>query len=139
MIDIQDKVFHLRTDHYSYLLRINDFGQPEHLHFGAPVRTEDHSGFLCRPGLGWGGSVVLDDSSPASCADDKALEWSGSGRGDYRESPLELAGQSTDFRFVGAETVKGPVVMISIFSSERGFVFLHRLSPIILAAMVLPP
>ena len=101
MIEIQDKVFHLKTEHYSYLLRINDWGQPEHLHFGAPVQTQDYSGFLCRPGLGWGASVLLDDSSTASSPDDKALEWSGSGRGDYRESPLEI-GASTDLRFAGA-------------------------------------
>ena len=100
MIEIQDKVFHLKTEHYSYLLRINDWGQPEQLHFGAPVRTEDFSGFLCRPGLGWGASVLLDDKNSGSSPDDKTLEWSGNGRGDYRESPLEI-GVSTDLRFAG--------------------------------------
>ena len=102
MIINENKVYHLKTDFYSYLLRINQWGIPEHLHFGAPVRTEDAEGFLCRPGLGWGSCVVLDDNDPASSLDDKALEWSGSGRGDYRESPLELAGVSTDFRFAEA-------------------------------------
>ena len=111
MITTQNNVFHLKTDVYSYMLRINTCGIPEHLHFGAPVMDGDAEAFLCRPGLGWGSCVVLDDSDSASCLDDKALEWSGSGRGDYRESPLELAGQSTDFRFVGAETVKGSVPM----------------------------
>jgi len=106
MIEIKDNVFHLKTAHYSYLIRINGYGQPEHLHFGAPVRTEDYGGFLCRPGLGWGASVLLDDSSSASSADDKALEWSGSGRGDYRESPLELPGQATDLRFAGARILE---------------------------------
>ena len=100
MIEIRDKVFHLKTEHYSYLLRINEWGQPEQLHFGAPVRTEDYTGFLCRPGLGWGASVLLDDSNSGSSPDDKALEWSGSGRGDYRESPLEI-GAATDLRFAG--------------------------------------
>jgi len=100
MIEIQDKVFHLKTEHYSYLLRINEWGQPEQLHFGAPVRTEDFGGFLCRPGLGWGASVLLDDKNSGSSPDDKALEWSGNGRGDYRESPLEI-GVSTDLRFAG--------------------------------------
>ena len=105
MIEIQDQVFHLKTDHYSYLLRINKWGQPEHLHFGAPVRTQDFTGFLCRPGLGWGACVLLDDSDSGSCPDDKALEWSGSGRGDYRESPLEV-GAATDLRFAGAQVGK---------------------------------
>jgi len=118
MIEIQDKVFHLKTDHYSYLLRINKWGQPEQLHFGAPVRTEDFSGFLCRPGLGWGACTLLDDADSGSCADDKALEWSGSGRGDYRESPLEI-GTSTDLRFAGAAVV-GPSPMASGLPTAHG-------------------
>ena len=108
MIFCENKVFHLKTDHYSYLFRINPWGQPEHLHFGAPVRTEDAEGFACRPGLGWGSTVLLAEGETASCADDKALEWSGSGRGDYRESPLELAGKSTDFRYASYRILEGP-------------------------------
>ena len=75
MITCENNVFHLKTGVYSYLLRINDYGIPEHLHFGAPVQTEDADGFLCRPGLGWGSCVVLEDSDTASCLDDKALEF----------------------------------------------------------------
>ncbi len=99
MIERKDNVFHLKTNHYSYLLRINDYGQPEHLHFGAPVELDDFSCFLCRPGLGWGESVLLKERDTKSCADDKALEWSGSGRGDYREPALEIPGCATDLRF----------------------------------------
>ena len=40
------------------------------------------------------------------------LEWSGCGRGDYRESPLELSiggrAVSTDFRYLGCEVLKEP-------------------------------
>lgn len=99
MITENNGVFHIGSEHYSYLLRINPYGQPEHLHFGIPVKTGDAQAFACNPGLGWGASVLLDADDTASCADDKPLEWSGSGRGDYRESPLECAGQPTDFRF----------------------------------------
>ena len=98
MITCQNNVYHLRTDSYSCLLRINDWGMVEQLHFGPPVRTEDAECFACRPGLGWGESVLLDGKETASCPDVMCLAWSGSGRGDYRESPLELCGVSTDFR-----------------------------------------
>ena len=118
MIDIGDKVFHLRGETYSYLLRINDYGQPEQLHFGAAVETSDWEGFVCRPGLGWGGSVLLKSGDTASCPDDKPLEWSGSGRGDYRESPLELLGSPTDLRFSGAEIVKTPPMECSLPASH---------------------
>ena len=45
MITCQNNVYHLRTDSYSCLLRINDWGLVEQLHFGAPVRTEDAESF----------------------------------------------------------------------------------------------
>ena len=120
MIYTQNNVYHLKTDCYSYMLRINSYGVAEHLHFGAPVASEDAEAFLCHPGLGWGSCVVLDDSDSGSCLDDKPLEWSGSGRGDYRESPLELGGQSTDFRFVGAETLKNSIPMTCGLPQAQG-------------------
>ena len=111
MIIYQNNVFHLKTDTYSYLFRVNDYGILEHLHFGAPVRTEDAQGFAVTSGLGWGSSVMLQDRelSPI-CLDDRPLEWSGSGRGDYRESPLEI-GVSTDFRFTSFRILEGVAPM----------------------------
>ena len=111
MIVHENGIFHIRTEWYSYLFRINGYGIPEHLHFGIPVRTGDAQALSCRPGLGWGSSVLLDPADPASSPDFLPLEWSGSGRGDYRESPLELSGVSTDLRFEGFEIQEGTVPM----------------------------
>ncbi len=120
MIVFENNVFHLQTEQYSYLFRISKYGIPEHLHFGAPVRTEDAEGFLCRPGLGWGCNVLLEDSDTGSCPDDKALEWSGSGRGDYRESPLELGGVPSDFRYGSHRILEGGMAMESGLPQARG-------------------
>ena len=120
MIHTQNNVYHLKTECYSYMLRINAYGIPEHLHFGAPVADGDAAAFVCHPGIGWGSCVVLEDSDSGSCLDDKCLEWSGSGRGDYRESPLELGGQSADFRFVGAQTLRGSVPMVCGLPQAKG-------------------
>ena len=120
MITTQNNIFHIRTDVYSYLMRVNEYGILEHLHFGAPVRGEDAQGFLCRPGLGWGCCLLLEDKDTASGLDDKALEWSGSGRGDYRESPVELCGVSSDFRFVKAETLSGIAPMTCGLPQAKG-------------------
>ena len=109
MITHEDGIFHIRTEEYSYLFKINAYGIPEHLHFGAPVQTGDAQAFSCRPGLGWGSSVLLNSEDTASSLDFLPLEWSGSGRGDYRESPLELSGMSTDFRYEGFEILEGSV------------------------------
>lgn len=120
MITEKDLVFHLQTASYSYLFRINAYGQPEHLHFGLPVDTDDADAFQCHPGLGWGGSVLLKEGDSGSCADDKMLEWSGSGRGDYRESPLELAGISSDLRYASHEILTGSVQMASTLPQAKG-------------------
>ena len=121
MIVNEKNLFHIKTDHYSYLFRVNDYGILEHLHFGAPLRTEDAEGFLCHSGLGWGSCVQLSEPELTPiCLDDRALEWSGSGRGDYRESPIELAGQSTDFRFAGMKIHHGVMPMESGLPQAHG-------------------
>ena len=43
MITEENGVFHIRTETYSYLFKINAYGLAEHLHFGAPVKTRDKS------------------------------------------------------------------------------------------------
>ena len=120
MITCENNVFHLRTETYSYLFCIDQYGMLQHLHFGAPVQTGDAAAFLPAPGLGWGSCTLLEDSDSGSCPDDKPLEWSGSGRGDYRESPLELSGHSTDFRFASYRILEGTVPMISSLPQAHG-------------------
>jgi len=110
MIFCQDNVFLLKNQEISYLFRIGKYGHIEHLHFGAPVELSDAQALSCRPGLGWGCSVLLEDKDSQSCLDDKALEWSGSGRGDYRESPLDT-GFSTDLRYVNHRILNGAAPM----------------------------
>ena len=107
MIEFNNGVFGLHGVGYSCLLRVNPYGLLEQLHFGEAVRTADAEAFLCQPGLGWGASVVLSDEDTASCPDVLPLAWSGSGRGDYRESPLELGGMASDFRFDHYEISEG--------------------------------
>ncbi len=111
MIQEQNKVFHIHTDDYSYLLKINAWGLPEQLHFGPPVSICDAGAFASRPGLGWGASILLEAGDTASCPDVLPLEWSGSGRGDYRESPLELSAGATDLRFESFEILEGTAPM----------------------------
>ena len=119
MIQHDNGVFHLKTQNYSYLFRVSAHGTLEHLHFGLPLRTEDAEAFLCRSGLGWGSCVVLDDDDPGSCLDDKALEWSGCARGDYRESPLELGGLPSDLRYVSYRILEGTAPMESGLPQAR--------------------
>ena len=120
MIEYKNGIFGLHGDGFSCLLRVNAYGLLEQLHFGRPVRTEDAETFVCQPGLGWGASVLLKDGDTASCPDVLPLAWSGSGRGDYRESPLEFGGVSTDFRYDSYEITDGIEEMKSTLPQARG-------------------
>ncbi len=120
MISYKDGQFHIATERYSYLLRINSWGQPEHLHFGQPVQDADGPAFALRPSLGWGTAVLLEQGDPSSCPEDKALEWSDSGRGDYRESPLTLAGSSTQLRYDSHRILEGTVPMTQGLPQAQG-------------------
>ena len=107
MIEYIDGIFGLHSAECSCLLRVNHYRLLELLHFGEPVKTGDAEAFFCRPGLGWGGSVQLKEDDTLSCPDAMGLAWSGSGRGDYRESPLELGGVSTNFLYQSHEIFEG--------------------------------
>ncbi len=119
MITVENGVYHLKTKHYSYLFRINDQNVPEHLHFGAPLLTSDADALACKPGLGWGTAVLLEEGNTKSCLNAIPLEWSGSGRGDFRETPVELCDAATDFRFESSRIVTGSVPMRSGLPQAR--------------------
>ena len=108
MIECKDGIFHLKNHALSCVLRVNRYGLLEQVHFGAPVRTEDVEALSPQPGLGWGGSLLLNDKDTGSCPDAMAFAWSGSGRGDFRESPLEMDGVSTDFQYVNHRVLTEP-------------------------------
>ncbi len=98
MILHDNGTFLLKNDSISCLLRVNSCALLEQLHFGAPIEIGDAQAMCYTPGLGWGSSVLLREGDTGSCMDALPLAFSGSGRGDYRESPLEI-GQSTDLRY----------------------------------------
>ena len=75
--------------------------------------------FQPEPGIGWGGSVLLETGNNASCMDAMPLAWSGCGRGDYREAPLET-GTSTDFRYESYRVLDEAVPMESGLPQPSG-------------------
>ncbi len=110
MITYENGIFAIHGESYSCLLGLTPWGQLEQLYFGTPVQTEDALAFHCQSGLGWGSSVLLDEKSNESCPDAFSLAFSGSGRGDYRESPLEI-GAATDLRYQSYEILDGDARM----------------------------
>lgn len=112
MIHVKNDVFHLQNEHSSYLFRVVD-GYLQQLHFGARVQDEDWQALCPQSGPGWDDLAPVYREGPgASCLDILPLEWSGSGRGDYRESPLALTldgeSVSTDFHYTGCAVLNTP-------------------------------
>ena len=120
MIECKNGLFHLRNHALSCLLRVNRYGLLEQVHFGAPVRSEDLDALAAQPGLGWGSSLLLNDKDPGSCPDAMALAWSGSGRGDFRESPLEMNGSATNFCYVNHKILQETPAMESGLPQSHG-------------------
>ena len=120
MITHENGLFHLKNENLSFLFRITRYGLPELLHFGAPVEDTDAEALACQPGLGWGSSVLMNDADSGSCPEHIPLAWSGSGRGDYRESPLELNGKSTNFTYVNHRVLDAAPAMASGLPQSHG-------------------
>ena len=122
MIFCDNGVFSLNGKGFSYLFRVNQHGQLEHLHFGRPVLAGDVQALACKPGLGWGCSVAYDEDG--TCLDVLPFEWSGSGRGDYRESPVELEvnglAMPTDFVYKSYQISEGVVPIRCGMPQARG-------------------
>ena len=108
MITYEKGIFSLQGDGFTYLMRVNNWGLLEQLYFGPTVETGDWTAFQPDPGIGWGSAVLLETGNNASCADAMPLVWSGSGRGDYRETPLDI-GCSTDLRYESYEILEAPI------------------------------
>ena len=115
MIECSDKVFRLATDHTAYLFRVTPFGHLEHLHYGGPVSLADGGALAAKTTIARGSSILYDESSDTYCLDDLALEWSGVGKGDFRNPPAELTlpdgAFTNDFIYVSHETKAGPLPM----------------------------
>ena len=120
MITCENGLFHLKNENLSLLLRVTRYGLLEQLHFGSPIESGDAEALACQPGLGWGSSVLLNDADSASCPEHISLAWSGSGRGDYRESPIELDGKSTNFSYINHRILESAPEMVSGLPQAHG-------------------
>ena len=119
MITFKNNIFHIAGEGFSSLLRISKYGQIEQLYYGAPVEMEDADALAYHTGLGWGSSILLDDNDLASCPDVIPYAWSENGRGDYRESPIEI-GKNTEFKYKCHKIYKGIAPMKCSLPQAKG-------------------
>ncbi len=108
-------LFRLDTADSSYWLRVSPFGHLEHLHYGARLAAADPAPLALKRTVPYGSAVNYSESDPTYCLDNLCLEWSGVGKGDYRNAPCEIKMPDgsfvTDFVYVGHEIISGCVPM----------------------------
>ena len=111
-------VFALDTDRTSYIFRVTKFRHLEHVHYGERVRASDAEALSVKHDIQLGSSVMYDESDDCYCLDNLCLEWSGVGRGDYRQTPIEAkmpdGSFSSDFLYDSHEIVRGCIPMHSL-------------------------
>ena len=111
-------VFALDTDRTSYIFRVTKFRHLEHIHYGERVRASDAEALSVKHDIQLGSSVMYDESDDCYCLDNLCLEWSGVGRGDYRQTPIEAkmpdGSFSSDFLYDSHEIVRGCIPMQSL-------------------------
>ena len=69
MIAQHENLFALHGEGFSCLLRVDQYGLPRLIHFGAPVSPLDADVLTVNPSLGWGASILLNDSDTTSGPD----------------------------------------------------------------------
>ncbi|MBN1776190.1 MAG: alpha-galactosidase [Clostridiales bacterium] len=112
MIRYDQGIFFLNTDQTGYIFRLTGFGHPEHIYYGPRPENPSVESLELKRTAGVGGTVVYDESDPMYCLDILPLEWSGIGKGDFRQSPCEIKMPDgtfvTDFVYQSHEILDGP-------------------------------
>ena len=102
MILHKNNTFYLQGKTYSYVMRVNEWGYLEHLHFGAPVGEDDLGYLAAARELSF--APVPPDAKIFSL-DTSPQEYAGYGQGDFR-TPSAMytrsdGGIASRFRYAG--------------------------------------
>ncbi|MBQ6441849.1 MAG: alpha-galactosidase [Lachnospiraceae bacterium] len=110
MIRKSDNLFELHTRHTTYAFWVLPTGQLEHLYYGRKINVNAEA-LTQKHAFAASNTVVLDQEHLHLTLEDERLEFSGYGKGDYREPYLELVhpdgSVTSDFRFASSEIRKG--------------------------------
>ena len=121
-IEFSGNTFRISTQNTSYRFRVTRFGHLEHIYYGAllPDDQQDEPLILKRTAQ-LGSGIAYDASDETYCLDSLCLEWSGVGKGDYRDTPCEVKmpdGTFTaDFVYQSHRVIRGCVSMDALPSS----------------------
>lgn len=115
MISFENDVFRLDTQESSYWFHITKYGHLEHVFYGPRLNNQDIEGLIVKRSATYGSCVSYTQEDLTYCLDNMCLEWSGTGCGDYRQSPIEAKMPDgtfiSDFVYVSHEVIVGAAEM----------------------------
>lgn len=115
------ELFHLQTKNTSYAFTVLPTGQLEHLYYGKKIRLDDPTVLSEKAVFPSGNCVVYDRNIPHISLEHRMLEHSSAGKGDIRQSLVEISFPDTsyvsDFVFQHAERRRGKEVLTDLPSS----------------------
>ena len=107
------QLVHIDTENTSYIMDVMPTGQLRHLYFGRRLRRQgDYSALIQKDDVpSYGTLVAHSQNQPNIGLDDQCLEYSGLGKGDFREPMINLVfpdgSTTTDFRYISHESIAG--------------------------------
>ena len=117
MTVLNKDLIYISNDVMTLLIKADKYGKLELLHLGRPVDIADADALAVDPGTGWGSAVLYEEGDEKSCLDRLPLFFGESGRGDYRESAIELFKDgmpfTPDFIFEAAEELSEDPLALS--------------------------
>ncbi len=124
MIEHRDGTFILTTRDSLYAFGVLPTGHLEHLHYGRRCSLAGFDTFRAKVTAGYGTSIAIPADGGTFYPDCVPLEWSGSGRGDFRHSPAELVMPDgsfvSDFRYASHAITRGTVPLPGLPASYGG-------------------
>ena len=123
--DKMPTTIHLDTEHASYVMDVLPTGHLASLYFGSKLRRmDDYDSLRQKNDVPSGTAVNVDQAYKNIGLDDQCLEYSGLGKGDYREPAVELVfadgSRTTDFRFDSMKTYRGRSVIAGLPTATGG-------------------
>jgi len=122
MISFTENIFRLTTDNTSYWFRITEFGHLEHIYYGKLLPDDQPiEPLILKRSPKLASSVIYDQSDNTYCLDTLCVEWSGIGKGDYRNTPAEIkmpdGTYTADFAYQSHNVTDGYIEMETLPSS----------------------
>lgn len=114
MIRNINKLFLLETNDTSYIFRIMETGQPEHLYYGEKIiidNEEEAEALFEKQAFALGNTNQYDKEHGAMTLEDLCLEFSSYGKGDIRETFIDVifadGSRTSDFLYHSHEITTG--------------------------------